>query len=167
MRTERRAGAGAGGTRKGMMGRLSFEGTVARGRGGADDAVSSRGWEGRGRGPGTEKWVRSAARRLDGGILRPWAPVFCLVRGVYTTYVQTGFRVADSGYRYKAVFGREYVVDMWESSRIPGQVYDGDLGERSPCGRPIVVGVFHELFGVRKPRSGMPGECATGHTGTA
>ncbi|BDD70889.1 hypothetical protein GCM10010095_07290 [Streptomyces anthocyanicus] len=78
MRTERRAGAGAGGTRRGMMGRLSFEGTVARGRSWADDAVGSQGWERQGPGPGTEKWERPAARQLDGRILRPWEPVHCL-----------------------------------------------------------------------------------------
>ncbi|BET51425.1 hypothetical protein RGQ21_64070 [Kitasatospora aureofaciens] len=146
-----------------MMGRLSFEGTVARGRSWADDAVGSQGWGRQGPGPGTEMRESPAARQLDGGILRPWAPIRCLVRGVYTTRVQTVFRLADSGNLYKVEFSRRYAGIL----RIPDQVYGDDLGECSASGRPIVVGVFHELSAPETAPRAMPGECASGHTGTA
>ncbi|AKZ54477.1 hypothetical protein SAM23877_1428 [Streptomyces ambofaciens ATCC 23877] len=91
------------------------------------------------------------------------APVFCLVRGVYTTCVQTVFRLADSGNTYKVEFGRRYAGIL----RILYRVCDADLGKCSPSGRPIVIGIFHEFTDLETAPCAMPRECATGHIGTA
>ena len=156
VRTVRRAGAGAGGTCSGMVGRLSFDrhGGARAGRGRADGAVSSRVERGGARSgePGLAACRASRDGRVEGR-----APTLCLGRGVYTTRVHAVFRLAVS-----RMTARHYSVgEMREIIPVPAMPHDGDLSSIRGGGRPILVGVFHESCGESELlQRRMPRECA-------
>ncbi len=83
VRTERRAGAGAGGTCSGMVGRLSFDRHWWReGGAGADGAVSSRGQEA---GPGSVSMGAACRTSLDGRFRDRGANLLPCSRSLYDT----------------------------------------------------------------------------------
>ena len=138
-RTLRRAGAGAGGTCSGMVGRLSLGDTVERA--GADDAVSVRGQSmaDRGCGPARSVAVPQLPVRTPGR----WAPTLCLVSGVYTTYVLKVFRLPALWISGKAESGP--LCEVFSAALRDGFTAPPRISSASAVGRISSVFLIKEM----------------------